>query len=83
MVDSFDAPGCDVTFDGSGRFYVGGAGCGFPVTVYDAAHHLIAQSAGRELMDPQFGPNGEVFALAQSGDLVRLATVLPSTSAAP
>ena len=83
VVDSFDAPGCDVTLDGSGRFYVGGAGCGFPVTVYDAAHHLIAQSAGRELMDPQFGPNGEVFALAQSGDLVRLATVLPSTSAAP
>jgi outer membrane protein assembly factor BamB len=83
VVDSFNAPGCDVTLDGTGRFYVGGADCGFPLTVYDASHRLIAQSAASELTDPQFGPNGEIFTLDQSGDLVRLAPALPSASAAP
>lgn len=83
VLDSFDAPGCDVTLDGSGRFYVGGSDCGFPLTVYDASHRLIAETTARDLMDPQFGPNGEIFTLDQSGDLVRLAPALPAASAAP
>jgi outer membrane protein assembly factor BamB len=80
VVESFDAPGCDVTFDGAGRFYV--TGCGGGISVYDLDHHLVAQTAESDLLAPQFGPNGEIFALDQGGALVRLALTQPSASPA-
>jgi len=44
VVDSFDAPGCDVTFDGAGRLYV--TGCAGGISVYDAKHRVVAQTVG-------------------------------------
>jgi outer membrane protein assembly factor BamB len=80
VVESFDAPGCDVTFNGSGRFYV--TGCFGGISVYDLERHLVAQTAGSDLLAPQFGPNGEIFALDQTGAVVRLALAQPSASPA-
>lgn len=83
VLDVFDATGCDVTMDSFGRFYVSGGDCGLAVTVYDASHQLIAETTARDLIAPQFGPNGEVFALDQTGGLVRLAIALPVASPTP
>ena len=78
VVDVFDAVGCDVTMDSAGRYYASGGDYGTGVTVYDTSHRLIAQTTARDLIAPQFGPDGKVFALDSSGDVIQLALALPT-----
>jgi outer membrane protein assembly factor BamB len=72
----YDAPGCDVTIDATGRHYV--TGCGGGVDVYGLDHGLVARRSGHDIGAPQFGPDGEVVALASDGSLVFLSLTLPS-----
>jgi DNA-binding beta-propeller fold protein YncE len=78
--------GCDVTIDAAGNTYVTGCGadCAAPicggVLVFDRTHRLIAEWTNPNIpmrTTPRFGPNGEAFALAQDGSLVRLRSTLP------
>ena len=51
-----------------------------PTLVYDRAHRLIAKWPGTKyslLRSPVFGPNGEVFALATDGSILKLRITLP------
>ena len=73
---------CSATVDAAGNTYV--SGCGpqptGPTLVYDRAHRLIAKWPGTTyslLTSPVFGPNGEVFALATDGTILRLHVTLP------
>jgi DNA-binding beta-propeller fold protein YncE len=73
---------CEATVDASGDTFV--SGCGPDPTgstlVYDRAHRLIAIWPGTTyslLTSPVFGPNGEVFALATDGSILRLHVSLP------
>jgi len=48
--------------------------------VYDRAHRLIAKWPGTMsslFVSPVFGPNGEVFALAVDGSILKLHITLP------
>jgi sugar lactone lactonase YvrE len=70
---------CEATVDAAGNTYVSGCGSG-PTLVYDRAHRLIAKWPGTKyalLRSPDFGPNGEVFALATDGSILRLRMTLP------
>jgi tripartite motif-containing protein 71 len=70
---------CEATVDAAGNTYVSGCGPG-PTLVYDRAHRLIAQWPGTQyslLRSPDFGPNGEVFALATDGTILKLRVILP------
>jgi outer membrane protein assembly factor BamB len=74
---------CEVTVDAAGDTYV--SGCGpippAPTLVYDRAHRLIAKWPGSKytlLTSPVFGPNGEGFALATDGSILRLRITLPA-----
>jgi len=74
---------CEVTVDAAGDTYVSGCGPGptEPTLVYDRAHRLIAKWSGSTytlLRSPVFGPNGEVFALATDGSILRLRITLPA-----
>jgi sugar lactone lactonase YvrE len=74
---------CEVTVDAAGDTYVSGCGPGptEPTLVYDRAHRLIAKWPGSTytlLRSPVFGPNGEVFALATDGSILRLRITLPA-----
>ena len=74
---------CEVTVDAAGDTYVSGCGPGptEPTLVYDRAHRLIAKWPGSTytlLRSPAFGPNGEVFALATDGSILRLRITLPA-----
>jgi len=74
---------CEVTVDAAGDTYVSGCGPGptEPTLVYDRAHRLIAKWPGMNyslLRLPVFGPNGEVFALATDGSILRLRITLPA-----
>ena len=88
-VDAFSpsvSPGghvCEVTVDAAGDTYVSGCNGGFtePTLAYDRAHRLIAEWPGSTytlLRSPVFGPNGEVFALATDGSILRLRITLPA-----
>jgi streptogramin lyase len=62
---------CEATVDAAGNTYVSGCGSG-PTLVYDRAHRLIARWPGTQdslLRSPDFGPNGEAFALATDGSI--------------
>jgi 6-bladed beta-propeller len=80
---SFGGHVCEVTADAAGDTYVSGCGPGStaPTLVYDRAHRLIAKWPGTKytlLRSPGFGPNGEVFALATDGSILRLHITLPA-----
>ena len=73
---------CEATVDAVGNTYV--SGCGpqptGPTLVYDRAHRLIAEWPATTyslLRSPVFGPNGEVFALATDGTILKLHITLP------
>src|SRR6266516_1342329 len=79
----FEGNMCEVTVDAAGNTYV--SGCGpkppAPTLVYNRAHRLIAKWPGskyRLLTSPVFGPNGEGFALATDGSILRLRITLPA-----
>ena len=68
---------CEATVDAAGDTFV--SGCGpqptGPTLVYDRAHGLIAKWPAKTyslLRSPVFGPNGEVFALATDGSILKL-----------
>jgi hypothetical protein len=70
---------CEATVDAAGNTYVSGCGSG-PTLVYDRAHRLIAKWPGTQyslLRSPDFGPNGEVYALATDGSILKLRITLP------
>jgi len=70
---------CEATVDAVGNTYVSGCGPG-PTLVYDRAHRLIAKWPGTMsslFVSPVFGPNGEVFALAVDGSILKLHITLP------
>jgi streptogramin lyase len=70
---------CEATVDAAGNTYVSGCGPG-PTLVYDRAHRLIAKWPGTQyplLRSPVFGPNGEVFALAMDGSILKLRITRP------
>ena len=70
---------CEATVDAAGNTYVSGCGSG-PTLVYDRAHQLIAKWPGTQyslLRSPDFGPHGEVFALATDGSILKLRITLP------
>ena len=74
---------CEVTVDTAGDTYVSGCNGDFtePTLVYDRAHRLIARWPGTTYTlqtSPGFGPNGEVFALATDGSILRLRITLPA-----
>jgi streptogramin lyase len=72
---------CEATVDAAGNTYVSGCGSG-PTLVYDRAHRLIAKWPGTQyslLTSPDFGPNGEVSALATDGSILKLRITLPGT----
>src|SRR6266700_3035644 len=86
-VDAFSpsvSPGghvCEVTVDAAGDTYVSGCGPNPPARVYDRSHQLVAEWPGTQytlLRSPVFGPNGEVFALATDGSILRLRITLPA-----
>lgn len=71
---------CEATVDAAGNTYVSGCGSAGPTLVYDRAHRLIARWPGTQyslLRSPVFGPNGEVFALATDGSILKLHITLP------
>jgi class 3 adenylate cyclase len=78
-VDAFNGGACDVTVDSHGNTYV--AGCGSDtITVFDAAHRLVGRWQGPDMplaVPPEFGPNGEIFALGKDGSLIKLSVHLP------
>jgi tripartite motif-containing protein 71 len=70
---------CEATVDAVGNTYVSDCGPG-PTLVYDRAHRLIAKWPGTTnslFVSPVFGPNGEVFALAVDGSILKLHITLP------
>jgi sugar lactone lactonase YvrE len=70
---------CGATVDAAGNTYVSGCPTG-PTLVYDRAHRLIAEWPGTPYSlvgSPVFGPNGEVFALATDGTILKLHITLP------
>ncbi len=78
-----DGTVCEVTVDAAGDTYVSGCGAVAtePTLVYDRAHRLIATWPGSQyslLRSPVFGPDGEVFALALDGSILRLHITLPA-----
>jgi DNA-binding beta-propeller fold protein YncE len=75
---------CEITTDLAGNTYVSGCGASptGPTMVYDREHRLIARWPGTPyslLRSPVFGPDGEVFALAVDGSILRLHVTLPGT----
>jgi DNA-binding beta-propeller fold protein YncE len=71
---------CEVTVDAAGNAYVSGCGGPSPTLVFDRAHRLIAKWPGATyslLRSPDFGPHGEVIALATDGSILRLHITLP------
>jgi DNA-binding beta-propeller fold protein YncE len=86
-VDAF-SPGslsghvCEATVDAAGNTYVSGCDpqATEPTLVYDRAHRLIATWLGAPYSlrrSPDFGPHGEVFALATDGSILKLRITLP------
>jgi DNA-binding beta-propeller fold protein YncE len=72
---------CEVTVDAAGDTYVSGCGPNPPARVYDRSHRLVAEWPGSKytlLTSPVFGPDGEVFALATDGSILRLRITLPA-----
>lgn len=78
VVDAFSAAAtCNVTVDQADNTYVGGCG-GDRIDVYSASHELVGSWPGSALVaTPQFGPNGEIFALGRDGAIVKLKVTLP------
>ncbi|MEP6468662.1 MAG: 6-bladed beta-propeller [Chloroflexota bacterium] len=76
-VDAFNAGACQVTVDSAGNIYVADVGCGGEtVAVFDPSHRLIGRWQGPAMPlagAPEFGSNGEVFALGKDGSLIKLA----------
>jgi DNA-binding beta-propeller fold protein YncE len=71
---------CEATVDAAGNTYVSGCMTTGPTLVYDRAHRLIARWPGTQyslLRSPDFGPDGEVFALATDGSILKLRVILP------
>lgn len=79
VLDAFSAGECDVTIDPDGNVYcksfvVDG------IQVYGPTHELIGSWSGPDMIlerAPQFGPNGEIFALDRDGGIVKLKITLP------
>ena len=72
---------CEVTVDAAGDTYLSGCGPNPPARVYDRSHRLIAEWPGSKYSlqtSPVFGPDGEVFALATDGSILRLRITLPA-----
>jgi sugar lactone lactonase YvrE len=74
---------CEVTVDAAGDTYVSGCGPNptGPTRVYDRSHRLVAEWPGTKyslLRSPVFGLNGEGFALATDGSILRLRITLPA-----
>ena len=70
---------CEATVDAAGNTYVSGCVTTGPTLVYDRAHRLIARWPGTQyslIRSPGFGPNGEVFALATDGSILKLRITL-------
>ena len=84
VVDSFFSGTCDVSVDASGYTYanLNEDGCKTGMTkVYDRTHKLVGEWRGPSnpiQWPPQFGPNGEVFAVASDGSILRLDISLPA-----
>jgi len=72
---------CEATADAAGNTFVSGCGTDAgPTLVYNRAHRLIAKWPGTRyslLRSPVFGPQGEVFALATDGSILRLHITVP------
>jgi DNA-binding beta-propeller fold protein YncE len=73
---------CEATVDAAGNTYVSGCGPNpaGPTLVYNPAHQLIATWPGTTyslVKSPAFGPDGEVFALAADGTILKLHVTLP------
>jgi hypothetical protein len=71
---------CGTTVDAVGNTYVSGCGGPSPTLVYDRAHRLIAKWPGTPYVlsqSPVFGPDGEVFALARDGSILKLHITVP------
>lgn len=83
MVDEFESRTCDVGVDGLGDIYANrdSNGCSDGLTkVYDRTHRLIGEWSGPDnpiAQVPQFGPNGEIFAVSNDGSIVELSVSLP------
>jgi hypothetical protein len=78
-----DLPGgaCDVTVDAMGYTYVGSCGPDSAATeVFDRTHRHVGRWFGPGdplAISPQFGPNGEAFALGRDGSIIRLTITRP------
>jgi hypothetical protein len=71
---------CEATVDAAGNTHVSGCGSTGPTLVYDRAHRPTAKWPGTRyslLRSPVFGTNGEVFALATDGSILKLRITLP------
>jgi WD40 repeat protein len=77
-VDAFNGGACSVTVDPDGNTYI--TGCGSDtITVFDASHRMVGRWQGPDMplaVPPEFGPNGEIFALGKDGSLIKLAVHL-------
>jgi hypothetical protein len=75
------APGgtCDATLSAQGFVFI--ASCGPPqatILAYDRTHRLVGAWFDSDLMDaPRFAPNGDAFAVADDGSILRLKVALP------
>jgi hypothetical protein len=73
---------CEATVDAAGDTFVSGCGPAptGPTLVYDRSHRLIAKWPGTKfslVRSPAFGTDGEVFALATDGSILKLHITLP------
>jgi hypothetical protein len=70
---------CDATLSEAG--FVAIASCGPPqatILVYDRTHRLVGDWFDSHLMDaPRFAPNGNAFAVADDGSILKLKVALP------
>jgi hypothetical protein len=83
IVDEFESRTCDVSVDALGDVYANrdSDGCTDGLTkVYDRTHRLIGEWADPDNaigQTPQFGPNGEIFAVGNDGSILQLSISLP------
>jgi outer membrane protein assembly factor BamB len=77
VIGSWSVPGCSASLDAAGNAWFAECGSGF-VRVFDPQHRLAGTSSDLGIWAaPQFGPNGEVVALDDQGDVLLLDVHLP------
>lgn len=81
VIDSFEAPGCGVAIDPSGRFHV--TECLGTTRVYDATHVVVAMTRDMNLVTVEVGASGQIVGLERGGDVIRFTTALPAISSQP